>query len=74
MSAGVSSADQLWFDKNDSLAEKMIFQRWGNVGQGTAVVEYMYADDENLLFPYVLRPGVDRLIHCHRTILKAFSQ
>jgi len=27
----------------------------------------MYADDENLLFAYVLRAGVDRLIHCHRT-------
>jgi hypothetical protein len=26
MSAGVSSADPLWFDKNDSLAEKLIFQ------------------------------------------------
>jgi hypothetical protein len=34
---------------------------------GTAVVEYMYADDENLLFAYVLRAGVDHLIHCHRT-------
>jgi hypothetical protein len=42
--------------------------------QGTAVVEYMYADDENLLFAYVLRAGVDCLIHCHRTILKAFFQ
>jgi len=28
----------------------------------------VYADDENLLFAYVLRAGVDRLIHCHRTI------
>jgi hypothetical protein len=33
MSAGVSSADPLWFDKNDSLAEKLIFQHWGNVGR-----------------------------------------
>jgi hypothetical protein len=46
----------------------------GECGQATAVVEYMYADDENLLFASVLRAGVDRLIHCHRTILKAFSQ
>jgi hypothetical protein len=33
MIAGVSSADPLWFDKNDSLAEKLIFQHWGNVGR-----------------------------------------
>jgi CHAT domain-containing protein len=56
------------------LAEKLIFQTLGECGQGTAVVEYMYADDENLLFAYILRPGVDPLIHCHRTILKAFFQ
>jgi len=33
MSAGVSSADALWFDKNDSLAEKLIFQTLGECGQ-----------------------------------------
>jgi hypothetical protein len=53
---------------------KVDFPALGKCGQGTAVVEYMYADDENLLFAYVLRAGVDRLIHYHRTILKAFFQ
>jgi len=33
MSAGVSSADPLWFDKNDSSAEKLNFQHKGNVGR-----------------------------------------
>lgn len=70
--AGVLIKDPLWFDKDDNLAENLIFKTLEACGKGAAIIEYMYADAEQLLITYVVVGGAERMVHCHYTLLPNF--